>query len=166
MARLILVGLPGVGKTTVAHSVAQRWECPVLDTDDVLSEEVGCAAPEFLRREGETRFRDRELEALRTALACDAVVATGGGIVSSEAARTLLGSQVTIWLDCTDDVILARVGDGDRPLLGEDPTTAVVRLRLARQHLYREVSRARVDASGTLEDVVQRVIDAAGRVAS
>ena len=40
MARLVLVGLPGVGKTTVAHALAERWGCDALDTDDLVSTTV------------------------------------------------------------------------------------------------------------------------------
>ena len=164
MARLVLVGLPGVGKSSVARQLGASWSCPVLDTDQVLSATVGCAAPEYLRREGEEAFRRAELTALEAALAVDGVVATGGGVVTSASARDLLRAEVTIWLDCDDDTLRSRLGGVDRPLLGEDVETALVRLRREREVLYREVARVRVDASGALRDVTQRVRDAAGEV--
>ncbi len=82
MARLVLVGLPGTGKTAVARAFAERWHCDAIDTDDIVAERVGTTAAAYLRDQGESSFRACELEALREALEQeDVVVATGGGIV-------------------------------------------------------------------------------------
>jgi len=68
---------------------------------------------------------------LRAALdeATDAVIATGGGIVCSPDAREDLAHEFTLWLDCDDEVILARLGDVERPLLAERPAEALAKLR-------------------------------------
>jgi len=95
---------------------------------------------------------------LAAALKTDSVVATGGGVVSMAAARDLLKAAHTIWLDCDDHVIMDRLSDGDRPLMNVDPRESLVGLRRMRVGWYREVSRARVDASGTLEDVTGRIV--------
>lgn len=159
MGHLVLVGLPGVGKTTVAGTLAERWGTGVLDTDDILAAAVGTTAARYLRDEGETTYRVRELEALTSALSdgTDAVIATGGGIVCSPRARALLTDAFALWLDCDDDVILTRLGDVERPLLAEDPSASLARLRSEREQWYREVSRARIDTSATLDDVVAQV---------
>src|ERR1700722_17454023 len=68
VAHLVLVGLPGTGKTTLARALAERQHVEALDTDDVLTASVGVSAAQYLRDEGEERFRERELEALRSAL--------------------------------------------------------------------------------------------------
>ena len=159
MSRLILVGLPGVGKTTLAGVLADRWDRAAFDTDDILASAVGTSAAQYLRDEGEAAFRERELEALTAALegAPDVVVATGGGIVCSPSARAALSEEFTIWLDCDDDVILSRLGDVDRPLLAEGPSEMLARLRSEREGWYRDVSRARIDTSVPLEDVIAEV---------
>ena len=165
MSRLVLVGLPGVGKSSVAQMMAQRWGCEWVDTDDVLADQVGRPAADFLREAGEAVFRKEELLALQLSLAGDNVVATGGGVVTMPEARGPLSEAVTFWLDCDDHVILSRLDDGDRPLLGDDPEGALVRLRREREPWYQAVSRARVEASGTLDDVSDRIERALAEVA-
>jgi shikimate kinase len=157
VARLVLVGLSGVGKSTVARALAATWQIQFLDTDDMITEKVGRPAPQYLRDEGEEAFRARERDVLIVALSSDSVVATGGGVVCTPEGRDLLKTERTYWLDCSDDEIVHRLGDVERPLLGDDPAAALARLREERSDWYRDVSRARVDASGTLDDVVARV---------
>jgi shikimate kinase len=164
VARLVLVGLPGVGKTTVARLLAATWQCEAVDTDDLLSVAVGCPAPQFLRREGVAAFRQAELHALREALQGDVVVATGGGVVTTPEARMILLEEVTLWLDCDDATLVPRLGGVERPLLGEDPVASLRQLRSEREVFYQEVARARVDASGDLGDVTARVADALAEV--
>jgi shikimate kinase len=157
MARLVLVGLPGVGKTTMAALLAREWHCVALDTDELLAAAQGVDAPQYLRSAGVTAFRNAELEALQSAISQDSVVSTGGGVVTTASARELLKEQVTLWLDCADDVLTARLAVGDRPLLGEDVGASLAQLRLERASFYEEVARARIDASGKPHEVAQRV---------
>ncbi len=161
MARLVLVGLPGVGKTSVARRIAQQWHCEALDTDEVFLAHVGVTPAAYLRAHDEAMFRLREVDALATALASTGVVATGGGVVVTPHARELLSREVTVWLDCADDVLRDRLGDVDRPLLDHDPEAALAQLRAQRTPWYEEVSRVRVDASGPLDDVARTVMDQA-----
>jgi shikimate kinase len=166
VARLVLVGLPGVGKSTVAHALAQRWQCEALDTDDVLAIAVAMPAAQYLREFGESHFRERELEALQSAVENDAIIATGAGIVTSERAREVVKSEFAVWLDVDDDTLLERVAVGERPLLGDDHAQALTRLRRERDEWYRESARVRVDAAGSLDDVLERIVDATREVTS
>ena len=158
MARLVLVGLPGVGKSTLSAALADHWRCTAIDTDDLVAQRGGMSPAHLLRDQGETVFRQHELDALRIALASDAVVATGAGVVTTPDARELLEKSFSLWLDCDDETLLLRVGDGERPLLGDDHRQGLVKLRSEREVWYESVARVRVDASGSLEDVVQRVL--------
>ena len=159
MARLVLVGLPGSGKASIGSALARRLDCGFVDTDDLIAQRAGMATPELLRSVGEVRFRQVELEALRAALVGDVVVATGGGVVTTPEARAMIRGELTVWLDADDATLAARVGDGDRPLLDRDVEGSLARLRAARCALYAEVARHTVDATGSVADVTQRVVD-------
>ena len=156
--------MPGVGKSTVARALAEQWGCQAFDTDDLLADVVGTPAALYLRNEGEIAFRSREVDVLVDVLKHDDVIATGGGIVTSGAARALLRDQVTLWLDCGDDVLMQRLDDVERPLLDDDVAASLARLREERNQWYAAVSTARVDATGTVDDVVLRVRDELSRL--
>lgn len=165
MARLVLVGLPGVGKSTVARMLSAEWKCPHVDTDDVIVKKAGCSIGDFIREKGEPAFRELEFEALEEALTSEGVVSTGGGIVTFEKSRTALKAAPTVWLDTKDEQITPRLGGTDRPLLDGNPGQILKLMRDARAPFYEEVSRARVDASGTLEDVKNQILIVAGNLA-
>lgn len=166
MARLVLVGLPGVGKSTVARALAERWKCEVLDTDDLIALAVAMSPAQYLREFGESHFRERELDALCVALASDAVVATGAGIVTNESARELISREHTLWLDVDNATLIERVAVGERPLLGDDHAAGITRLRRERDQWYQKSSKVRVDATGSPHDVLERILSASGEVPS
>ncbi len=94
------------------------------------------------------------------------MVATGAGIVTREAARELITGANAIWLDVDDATLLERVASGERPLLGSDHAESLRRLRAEREAWYRACSRTRIDASGSIDDVLERVLDVAENVRS
>lgn len=160
MAQLVLIGLPGTGKSTVARAIASRLGCDFCDTDEVLATAASMSTGEHLRAVGEERFRSDELDALRACVGHNGVVATGGGVVETDAARSILLNEWTVWLDAPDDILIERVSDGDRPLLDGDAGVAIAGLRLRRSAWYHAVARVRIDASGPLDVVVGDVLRA------
>lgn len=80
---LILVGMPGCGKTTIGTKLAEALGRPLVDTDEEIVKKIGCTIPEYFASHGEEEFRKREHEVLReVAGRSGQVIATGGGIVT------------------------------------------------------------------------------------
>ena len=82
-ADIVLIGMPGCGKTTVGRLIARNTGRPLLDTDDMIAGRTGCSCGDYLRVNGEEAFRRLETEVLREACRrTGCVIATGGGAVT------------------------------------------------------------------------------------
>lgn len=111
MQRIFLTGLSGAGKSTVGRRVALLLNWDFIDTDDLLAERAGVPVGQALADYGEERFRQLEGEALRDAASREhVVVATGGGIVISEANRAFLREQgLTVYLQTSIETAWQRI---------------------------------------------------------
>ncbi|MGY6502304.1 MAG: shikimate kinase [Acidimicrobiales bacterium] len=158
-----LIGLMGSGKTTVGRLLAERSHRPLVDTDSLVEAATGQSVAELFGGEGEAAFRRYELDCLARALARSepSIVATGGGIVLTDAARNLLRRDATVvWLRAAPSTLAARLGDDiTRPLLADrDPVDVLTDLETRRSVLYDEVADVVVDADGPDPvDVADRV---------
>ena len=148
-----LVGLPGVGKSTVGRRLARDLNVPFIDCDSVLEQRLGERIAGFFERFGEAAFRDAEQELLRElvegAAVGGAVIATGGGVVIREANRRLLRERTTcVWLDARPAALLERLGRNNRrPLLQvADPRARLMELARQREPWYAEASTVKVTA--------------------
>lgn len=152
MALISLVGLPGVGKTTVGRRLARELDHEFVDCDALLEERLQCSIREFFEVEGEPRFRELESRLLIELVErTQTVMATGGGIVLREANRDLLRLRTTcVYLNARPQALAHRLRyDTKRPLLqGSDPHARLVALAAERDPLYREVARIEVEAGG------------------
>jgi shikimate kinase len=141
---LILVGLPGSGKSTVGRSLARRLGLPFNDSDHVIEQRIGCSIRSFFDREGEVAFRDIEQSVLRElADAGQGVLATGGGAVLRQANREALrAAGQVIYLRSTPDEVFRRLRhDVNRPLLQvDDPLERLRTLHAERDPLYRQTA--------------------------
>jgi len=146
---IALIGLSGVGKSTVGRLLAARLDRPMCDTDALVVRAAGRSVAEIFAMAGEARFRDLEAVALQTACAtAPCIIATGGGIVLHAANRALLREHAWIvWLDAPTTTLLARLRTNDepRPLLdGSDRLARLDRLRTARTPLYAVLADLRI----------------------
>lgn len=152
---VVLVGMPGCGKTTVGRAVAAALSRPFFDADEVLEQNAGKSIPDIFREEGEAGFRARETEVLRDLCRqSGTVIATGGGAVTVPENHDILRQNSRVFF--LDRAIEALPTDG-RPVSQRDGVRALYEKRLP---LYRAVCDRQVDANGGVETVAARILEA------
>jgi shikimate kinase / 3-dehydroquinate synthase len=155
-----LSGLSGSGKSSVARLLAERLGRPCRDTDAMIAQRVGEPAPSYLRRCGETAFREAERQALLDACGVPgAVIATGGGALNDPLGRwALMRHGLRVWLDAPIAQLVARLAadEEERPLLDGDAPAALARLAQERWPFYR-ASDLHVDAARAPESVADEI---------
>lgn len=137
---LVLVGLMGVGKTTIGKRLAQRLKLPFVDADHEIELAAGHSIPEIFERYGEEGFRDGERRVIARLIdGKPKVIATGGGAFMNEQTRSLILNQaVAVWIDADINVLAERVKRRDnRPLLkGKDARATLASLAEIRNPVY------------------------------
>ena len=164
--RILLVGMMGAGKTTTGRMVAGRLGWDYRDSDADVEAETGLTVPELFARDGEASFRQAEADVLAdacTASAPSVVSVAGGAVLRPDNRRLIAASGTVVWLRARPETLAARVGDGvGRPLLGDDPAAAMVRLSVERAPFYAEVADLVIDVDELpAEEVARRILAAA-----
>lgn len=142
MRDVILTGMMGGGKSTVARLLARQYGMDLLDTDAEIERRVGCSIAEFWSRHSESAFRDLEAKVWADAVLSNErrIIATGAGTLISELNRSRLQRDQTVHcLTAPVSELTARLtGGGDsRPLLDENDLPATLARCLAqREHVY------------------------------
>ena len=140
MKPIVLVGLMGVGKSTVGRRLAAHLGLPFVDADDEIVEAAGMSITEIFEGFGEDYFRDGERRVIKRLMdGAPQVIATGGGAFIQEETRKLIQAQSTVvWLDANIEILAKRVARRDtRPLLiGKDPKTVLEELAKIRNPIY------------------------------
>ncbi|HWC25753.1 MAG TPA: bifunctional shikimate kinase/3-dehydroquinate synthase [Solirubrobacteraceae bacterium] len=130
---LVFVGFMGAGKSSALDDV--------LDTDELLEDQLEMSIASFFSAFGERRFRQREEPVVLRALRSGApAIALGGGAVLSEAVRAALRDHTVVWLDVSDETAWARAAGDDRPLAAD--RAAFEALHAARRPLYESIADA------------------------
>jgi shikimate kinase len=137
---IALVGMMGVGKTSIGRRLAQRLQSPFVDADQEIVDAAGLSIPEIFEKFGEAHFRDGERRVIaRLFDGKRKIIATGGGAFVNEETRTLmLERAIVIWLDADIDTLVERTArKGDRPLLANgDAREILTKLAQERNPLY------------------------------
>jgi shikimate kinase len=122
---IILVGYRGSGKTTIGKKLADRLWQTFVDTDDMVAKAAGKTIKQIFEEDGEAKFRELEIAAVRDACATsDHVIALGGGAVTRQENRDAVkqSGHKVVYLRCDPQVLLKRIES--------DPTTATTRPNL------------------------------------
>ncbi len=168
---LVLVGLPGSGKTAVGRRLSRRHGAAFVDLDEEIEREAGRPIPSIFAEEGEPGFRARERRAVEALGPADArpgltrVIATGGGAPVDPRNRWhLYRGRLAAWLDAPPEILAQRVRNSPvpRPLLGgRDPVVAMRGFALARAAFYGPALRVNgiVGLAGIVETLERHLSD-------
>lgn len=145
---IVLVGMMGVGKTTVGRRLAAMLDLPFVDADEEIERAAQMAIPDIFAQFGEPYFRDGERRVIARLVGDGLdrdrkVLATGGGaFVDPDTRRLILDKTVSVWLDSDIDTLVERVGRKDnRPLLKQgNPREILSRLREERRPHYEQAA--------------------------
>lgn len=168
---VMLVGLPGSGKTTVGRLVAQKLNTGFLDFDQVLVRKQGMPISQIFGLHGEPKFREMEKQVATSALAGPpAIMAPGGGWAAQEGhlEEAKAAGAVIIYLKVFPAVAANRAsGDGTRPLLvGDDPLARMKKLLDEREPFYKKADEVVLnDSPKTAEQAAEEVVKLARALA-
>ena len=138
---IVLVGMMGVGKSSIGRRLATRLGVPFVDADAEIEKAAGMSIADIFARHGEADFRSGEARVIARLLDGDPqVLATGGGAVMNPDTRaTIKAKGVSIWLTAEFDVLMRRIAKrkNERPMLQTaDPAATLRRLLAEREPVY------------------------------
>jgi shikimate kinase len=159
--RLVFVGAPGSGKTTIGKQVAEKLGVEFIDVDNEIEMDEKTTISDIFVKKGEAHFRQLEQTKISELLnSFNGVLSLGGGSVLDETTRQALAIAPVVWLKVSSGDASSRVGLGlSRPVLMGNVRSTLVKLLEERTPLYEEVADWEIDTSGkSIEEVVQEVL--------
>ncbi len=163
---VVLVGMMGVGKSSVGRKLAGLLHMPFIDADEEIERAAQMSIPEIFASYGEPYFRDGERRVIARLLDGPVserrkVIATGGGaFINDETRALILRDGIAVWLDSDVDTLVERVGRKDtRPLLRDgNPREILTRLKAERESAYAQAPIHVISTSGPHSRTVAKVL--------
>jgi shikimate kinase len=161
---VVLVGMMGVGKSSVGKKLAGTLHCSFVDADDEIEAAAKQTIPEIFDTHGEAYFRDGERRVIARLLkeaGQHGVIATGGGaFCNSETRDLILDKGIAVWLDSDVDTLVERTSRKDnRPLLKQgDPREILGRLREERRPAYAQAPIHVISTNGPHSRTVSKIL--------
>lgn len=164
MKNIVLIGMPGSGKTTFGMALAEKLCRPFVDADAYLEEKEGRTIQSFFA-ESEKAFRDAEERTIEDlSRRQNLIIATGGGVVKrSRNVARLHETGLLIFIDRRAEDIVTDVEVEKRPLLAEGPDK-VFALYKERIALYRKAADRILENRGSEEEVLARLLEMVGGI--
>jgi len=165
---VVLVGMMGVGKTSVGKKLAAALQWQFIDADEEIEKAAQMPIQEIFDTYGEDQFRDGERRVIARLLddATPRIIATGGGaFCNAQTRRLILDRAIAVWLDSDIDTLVDRTArKGNRPLLKQgDPREILTRLREERRPFYAEAPIHVQSSNGPHARTVDLVLEGIAR---
>ena len=167
MSTIVLVGVPGAGKTTVGKLLANNLGIDFFDSDQVIESRAGKSVSDIFTQDGEPAFRKLEHDVIVELLDSNNVVlALGGGSLGNDETRAKVKDATTVWLVAGLAQAVDRVGmNRNRPLLLGNVRGQLADLMAAREPFYKEVAAIAVDTSKLIpSEVVTEIVSELGKI--
>lgn len=167
MSTIVLVGVPGAGKTTVGKLLAKNLGIDFFDSDQVIESRAGKSVSDIFTQDGEPAFRKLEHDVIFELLDSNNVVlALGGGSLGNDETRAKVKDATTVWLVAGLAQAVDRVGmNRNRPLLLGNVRGQLADLMAAREPFYKEVAAIAVDTSRLIpSEVVTEIVSELGKI--
>ncbi len=135
---LVLIGMPGAGKSSIGKALSEKLDAPFLDTDESIAERAGTSLQEIVDTQGYERLRALEEDVLLDLEVSDTIIATGGSAVySEEAMKHLRRNGRIVYLRVPYELMQERIGDGAGRGLARPADQSLHHLYEEREPLYR-----------------------------
>ncbi|MBQ7097499.1 MAG: shikimate kinase [Clostridia bacterium] len=160
MNNIILIGMPGCGKTTVGKLLATRLNRQFIDSDSVFQQTVHPNISEYFSSQGEDSFRCEETRILTQLVQkSDCIIATGGGIVECAENKDILQSGgMVVFIDRPTENIMEDIQTSTRPLLAQGKER-LLSLYERRYQKYIDFSHIQIKNIGSLQEVTDKIIN-------
>ena len=162
---IVLIGMMGVGKSSIGRRLASRLGMPFVDADSEIEKAAGMTIADIFARHGEAAFRSGEARVIARLLeGGPQVLATGGGAVMNADTRAAIKAKgVSIWLSADVDVLMRRIGKRkhERPMLQtDDPAMTMPRLLADRSPVYAQADLTVQSREVPHEAIVSEIVTA------
>lgn len=162
MNNIVLIGMPGAGKSTAGVILAKRLGYDFVDTDLLIIKKAGRTLPEILTEKGIEGFLEIENQ-VGLGLRCEkCVIATGGSMVLCGDAMKSLSRNTVVWLDTKLEELERRIGAASERGIAAKPEETTADIYKARKPLYEKYADIRIECEGGTDEVVSQIQRALG----
>jgi shikimate kinase len=160
---IVLVGMMGVGKSSIGRRLAARLAVPFVDADSEIEKAAGMSIADIFARHGEAYFRSGEARVIARLLESGPqVLASGGGAVMNADTRAAIKAKgISIWLKAEIDVLMRRIAKRkhERPMLHtDDPAETLRQLLITREPVYAQADLTIQSREGPHEAIVAEIM--------